>query len=62
VGQVILLGATAMVIALIFDSAYALVSGRAGAVLSRRRLRLLSRLSGLCLIGGGAWLALARSR
>jgi threonine/homoserine/homoserine lactone efflux protein len=62
VGQVILLGATAMVIALIFDSAYALVSGRAGAMLSRRRLRLLSRLSGLCLISGGAWLALARSR
>jgi hypothetical protein len=24
--------------------------------------RLLSRASGLCLIGGGTWLALARSR
>jgi len=62
VSQVSLLGATAMVIALIFDSAYAIASGRAGAMLSRRRLRLLSRLSGVCLIGGGAWLALARSR
>ena len=62
VSQVILLGATAMVIALVFDSAYAIASGRAGAALSRRRVRLLSQVSGLCLIGGGAWLALARSR
>jgi threonine/homoserine/homoserine lactone efflux protein len=62
VSQVVLLGATAMVIALIFDSAYASASGKAGAALSRRRQRLLSRLSGLGLIGGGAWLALARSR
>jgi homoserine/homoserine lactone efflux protein len=57
-----LLGLTAMVIALIFDSAYAVLTGRAGALLSQRRVRLLSRASGLCLISGGAWLALARSR
>jgi homoserine/homoserine lactone efflux protein len=62
VAQVLLLGVTAMVIALIFDSAYAILTGRAGAFLSQRRVRLLSRASGLCLIGGGAWLALARSR
>ena len=36
--------------------------GKAGAALSRGRVRLLSRASGLCLIGGGAWLALARGR
>ena len=34
----------------------------AAALLAPGRVRLLSRISGLCLIGGGAWLALARSR
>jgi homoserine/homoserine lactone efflux protein len=62
VSQVLLLGVTAMVIALVFDSSYAILTGRAGVLLSQRRIRLLSRASGLCLIGGGAWLALARSR
>ena len=32
-----------------------------GALLNRR-VRLLSRVSGAFLIGGGAWLALSRSR
>jgi|HubBroStandDraft_6_1064221.scaffolds.fasta_scaffold92257_2 homoserine/homoserine lactone efflux protein len=62
VTQVLLLGLTAMAIALVFDSAYAILTGRAGALLSQRRVRLLSQASGLCLIGGSAWLALARSR
>jgi homoserine/homoserine lactone efflux protein len=62
VSQVLLLGVTAMIIALVFDSSYAILTGRAGVLLSQRRIRLLSRASGLCLIGGGAWLALARSR
>jgi homoserine/homoserine lactone efflux protein len=62
VAQVLLLGLTAMAIALVFDSTYAILTGRAGAWLSQRRVRLLSRASGLCLIGGGAWLALARNR
>ena len=30
--------------------------------LSRQHVRLISRVSGLCLIGGGAWLALTRAR
>ena len=60
--QVLLLGLTAMAIALVFDSTYAMLTGRAGILLSQRRIRLLSRASGVCLIGGGAWLALARSR
>jgi homoserine/homoserine lactone efflux protein len=38
------------------------LTGRAGAVLSRKRIRLVSRLSGTCLIGGGIWLALTRGR
>jgi threonine/homoserine/homoserine lactone efflux protein len=62
VGQVLLLGATAMAVAFIFDSAYAVLTGRAAALLARGRVRLVSRISGLCLIGGGAWLALARAR
>jgi threonine/homoserine/homoserine lactone efflux protein len=29
---------------------------------SRRRVRLMSQVSGVTLIGGGVWLAVARSR
>jgi homoserine/homoserine lactone efflux protein len=54
------MGVTAMAIAMVFDSAYAVLTGKAGALLSRRRLVPVSRASGLCLIGGGVWLALAR--
>jgi homoserine/homoserine lactone efflux protein len=60
--QVALLGVSAMAVAMLSDGAYAVLTGRAGALLARRHLRLLSRASGLCLIGGGLWLALARSR
>ena len=44
------------------DGSYALLTGRAGRWLSRRRVRLAARLSGACLIGGGVWLALTRAR
>jgi threonine/homoserine/homoserine lactone efflux protein len=60
--QVALLGLTAMAVAMVSDGAYAVLSGRAGTLLARRHLRRLSRASGLCLIGGGVWLALARTR
>lgn len=60
VWQVVLLGATFMAVASIFDSLCALLLGRAGAMLSQKRVRLVSRLSGAFLIGGGIWLALAR--
>jgi threonine/homoserine/homoserine lactone efflux protein len=60
VAQIAFLGITAMVIALFSDGAYAVLTGRAGAFLSKRRLRLVSRLSGGFLIGGGLWLALRR--
>jgi len=62
VGQVILLGVTVMVVTTMCDSVYVFVTGSASAMLSRDRVRLVSRISGLCLIGGGAWLALARTR
>jgi homoserine/homoserine lactone efflux protein len=62
VWQVVLLGATAMVTAGIFDTAYAVLSGRARTFLSPSRARTVSRASGLFLIGGGLWLALGRTR
>src|SRR5882724_4260199 len=60
--QVLIMGATAMAVAAISDGAYALLASRAGAALSRRRVRLMTRASGGLLIGGGLWLALSRSK
>jgi threonine/homoserine/homoserine lactone efflux protein len=60
--QVALLGVTFMVIAAITDGMYALLSGRARRIFSSRRTRLLSRVSGGFMIGGGIWLALTRAR
>jgi threonine/homoserine/homoserine lactone efflux protein len=60
--QVVLLGATFMVVATLCDGAYAVLVGRLGLALSGRRVRLLSRVSGGLLVGGGIWLALARAR
>lgn len=62
VGQIVLLGLTAMAVALLSDGAYAVLTGRAGAMLSKRKARLVSRASGTCLIAGGIWLALTRAR
>jgi threonine/homoserine/homoserine lactone efflux protein len=60
--QVMLLGITFMVIAALSDGSYALLAGRAGKILSARRARLISRVSGGFMIGGGIWLALSRAR
>jgi homoserine/homoserine lactone efflux protein len=60
VGQIAFLGVTAMIVALLSDGAYAVLTGRAGRWLSRKRVRVVSRVSGACLIGGGLWLALKR--
>jgi len=62
VAQVILLGVTAMAVAGTFDTMYAVLAGRARHVMTARRVKFVSRLSGGLLIGGGAWLALARAR
>ena len=62
VGQIILLGLTAMAVALVSDGAYAVLVGRAGSALSKRRVQLVSRIGGVFLIGGGLWLVLTRSR
>ena len=60
--QVALLGVTFMVTGAITDSIYALLAGRARLFFSARRTRLLSRISGGFMIGGGIWLALTRAR
>ncbi len=62
VSQVTLLGVTFMLIAAITDALYALLAGRARAFFSARRTRLVSRVSGGFMIGGGIWLALTRAR
>ena len=62
VTQVALLGATFMITGAITDSFYALLAGRARLFFSGKRTRLLSRISGGCMIGGGIWLALTRAR
>lgn len=58
--QILIMGLTAMLVAAVSDSVYALAAGRAGRVLSAKRVRLLSRVSGGFLIGGGLWLAFSR--
>ena len=55
--QITLLGVTAMAVALVSDGAYAVLTGRAGKWLTRKRVRAVSRTSGAFLIGGGIWLA-----
>jgi threonine/homoserine/homoserine lactone efflux protein len=62
VSQVTLLGVTFMVTAGITDALYALLAGRARLFFSAQRTRLLSRVSGGIMIGGGVWLALTRAR
>jgi threonine/homoserine/homoserine lactone efflux protein len=62
VSQVALLGVTFMITGAITDSIYALLAGRARLFFSKRRTRLLSRISGGFMFGGGVWLALTRAR
>jgi threonine/homoserine/homoserine lactone efflux protein len=60
--QVVLLGGTFMITGAITDSIYAIASGRARKFFSARRTRLVSRISGGLMIGGGVWLALMRAK
>jgi len=63
-GQMLLLGAVFMVIAVVCDSSYALVAGTARAWLARspRRLEMVGGSGGLVMIGIGASLALTGRR
>ncbi|QPC41658.1 LysE family translocator [Kaustia mangrovi] len=58
--QLVILGAIFMSIATVLDGSYAVLTGRVRSLLSQTRLRLVSRASGLMLIGGGLWLAFTR--
>ncbi|HEX4117211.1 MAG TPA: LysE family translocator [Rhizomicrobium sp.] len=58
--QVLIMGVTAMAVAAISDSAYALLAARTAELITPRRARLMSRASGSVLIGGGLWLAFSR--
>jgi homoserine/homoserine lactone efflux protein len=60
--QIAAMGATAMAFAAVADGLYAVASARAGRALSARRVRLLSRIGGGFLIGGGVWLTLSRAK
>src|ERR1700690_881993 len=74
VSQVALLGVTFMITGAMTDSIYALLAGaksdvvyavlagRAAKFFSAGRTRLVSRISGGFMIGGGIWLALTRTR
>ena len=58
--QLGVLALTFLVVATLIDAVYALVAGRAGRWFSGSRVRLIDGASGMLLIGGGVWLALAR--
>jgi threonine/homoserine/homoserine lactone efflux protein len=60
--QVMIMGATAVIVASISDGLYAILVGGAGRRISQTRIRWLSRISGGLLIGGGVWVALSRTR
>ena len=56
--ETVLLGGSFVLIASVTDSVYALLAGRAGAWLSRSRIRAIEIVSGTCLAAGGIWMAL----
>ena len=60
--QVLVLGITFMVTAAMTDATYAILAGRVRRFFSVRRTRMLSRVSGGFMIGGGIWLALTRAK
>lgn len=55
--QTVALGATFMAVATVCDAGYALLAGRAGRLLTRGRVKVVERISGTLLIGGGLWMA-----
>lgn len=59
--QLFVMCATSILIALIFDSCWATASGLGRAwFMKPARAKLLGRMSGAVLVGGGIWLSLAR--
>ena len=59
--QILVMSVTSLLIAAVFDSGWAVAAGLGRAwFLKPHHNKLLGRLSGLVLIGGGIWLSLAR--
>ncbi|HXW30121.1 MAG TPA: LysE family translocator [Xanthobacteraceae bacterium] len=61
VWQIAVLGVTFMAVATLCDGGYAVLTGRARALIAGTHARLLSQASGLVLIGAATWLALMRA-
>lgn len=59
-GQIMVLGLIVMAVATLSDSIYAVLAGQARQALTAARVRLVSRISGVILMAGGAWLALLK--
>lgn len=57
--QTIILGLTFTIVASASDAIYAILAGQAGRWLTRPKVRIAEIGSGICLVGGGIWLALA---
>jgi threonine/homoserine/homoserine lactone efflux protein len=60
--QIAIMGVTAMFFGALSDSTYAVAAARAGRALSAKRFRLMTRIGGGFLVGGGLWLAFSRVR
>jgi threonine/homoserine/homoserine lactone efflux protein len=60
--QIAIMGMTFLVIAGLGDASWALLAGRARTLMTDRRTQLMTRCGGAFIIGGGLWLAFARSR
>ncbi len=56
--ETVLLGVSFSVVAAITDGFYAIAAARAGLWLSTSRIRIIEVISGVCLVVGGAWMAL----
>ncbi|MFK7901524.1 MAG: LysE family translocator [Nitratireductor sp.] len=54
--QTLIYGFVFMVVAGLLDAGYAVLAGRAGELISTKRIRFAERLGGLMLIGGGLWM------
>ena len=60
ISQTIIYGAIFMGVTTILDSAYAFIAGKAGNLLSQKRVRIAEITSGIALVFGGSWLALSK--
>lgn len=60
--QITAMGVATLVFAAVTDSCYALAAGRAGKALTAGRMKLLSRIGGSFLVGGGLWLAFSKAK